>query len=62
MSRLICPECGEDVVPGRPRGSLTGYALDVQPERLAHRHRDREPLCPVMTSKGYQPALPKHAR
>jgi hypothetical protein len=59
MAQLICPECGEAVEQGAPRGSRTGYALDVEPRRLEHRHLDREPLCPVVTRKGYQPALPK---
>ena len=63
MRRLACPECGEDVEPGRPRGSRTGYAVDVEPRRLEHRHvRDREPLCPIVTSRGYEPALPRRRR
>jgi hypothetical protein len=59
--KLICPECEETVERGTPRGSRTGYALQVEPKRLEHRHTDREPLCPVVTATGYQPALPTRA-
>ena len=67
MSRMVCPECGEDVERGDPRGARggagVGWAIDVEVRRLQHRHRgDREPLCPVVTSRGYQPALPKRSR
>jgi hypothetical protein len=56
MAQLICPE------RGTPRGGNgTGWSLDVEPRRLEHRHVDREPLCPVVTGKGYQPALPARA-
>ena len=60
MSQLICPECGEPAEQGRPRGGSGGWALPADPRRLNHRHAaDREPLCPVMTSQGYQPAMPR---
>lgn len=52
---LVCSECGEEVVPGRPVRELIG----VESKRMQHRHKDGEPLCPVMTSSGYQPAMPK---
>jgi hypothetical protein len=62
MAQLICPECGEQAERGTPRGGNgTGWSLDVEPRRLEHRHVDREPLCPVVTGKGYQPALPARA-
>lgn len=56
-SGLTCPECGEKARPGKVK--RTGSMLSVDPARLQHVHHDGEPLCPVMTSKGYQPALPK---
>jgi hypothetical protein len=51
MAAYRCPECHEPAqkrppkdwkVPGVPRPSWS--------------HADGEPLCPVMTSKGYRPA------
>lgn len=62
MTRLICPPCGEPVEVGRPRDY--GYpSVGVEPRRLEHRHAgDRTGLCPVMTSSGYQPAMPVQAR
>lgn len=59
MSDLRCPECHE---PARrllhpfPR---RGWALNVDADRLHAAHSDGEPLCPVMTASGYQPALPE---
>lgn len=56
LIKPVCPECGETVtslVTGR-----TGWALAVDPGRLSWVHSDGTPLCPVMTSDGYQPALP----
>ena len=54
---LVCPECGERVEPGAPR--LGGWALGLPPVRLAWRHLDGEPLCPVMGPGGYWPATPR---
>lgn len=54
-----CPECGEAVqqkAPRAPRGG--GWALSVERKRLKFSHLDGEPLCPVMTPRGYQPAMP----
>lgn len=53
---LKCPECGEAARRGAIRRE--GWALQVDANRLQHVHLDGTPLCPVMTSKGYQPALP----
>ncbi len=52
---LICPECGERALKGPPVRTL--YV--GEPDRLRHHHPDGEPLCPVMTSTGYQPAYPE---
>lgn len=56
MKNLICPECEEKAVPRAIKRE--GWALNVEEERLKHTHEDGEPLCPVMTATGYQPALP----
>lgn len=55
--RHECPECGDEIEKGRPR--MYGKPVSAyDPERLQWRHAaDHEPLCPVMTAKGYQPAL-----
>lgn len=60
VSTLRCPECLE---PARPCPPIPpkGWAIGVEPERLRHSHLDGEPLCPVMTTRGYQPALPEAA-
>lgn len=56
---MICPECKEKVIPRLVmRG---GWSSGVDEKRLMHTHEDGEPLCPVMTAKGYQPALPIQA-
>lgn len=52
---LYCPECGERAKRGTIRRE--GWALGVDADRLQHVHLDGTSLCPVMTSKGYQPAL-----
>ncbi len=53
---LWCPECAE---PAQEYDVIAdGSMLSVDAERLRYAHLDGEPLCPVMTSKGYQPALP----
>lgn len=57
MSKLICPGCGESVVKGAPLRTLVGFK--VEKTRMQHRHKDGEPLCPEMTSKGYQPYHPE---
>ena len=54
---LVCESCGELVEPGAPR--LGGWSLDLPPVRLAWRHLDGEPLCPVMGPGGYWPATPR---
>jgi hypothetical protein len=55
---LWCPECGEPAVP-RPPTSLWPAGNGPRPE---HSHRDGEPLCPVITAKGYRPAAPTTRR
>lgn len=57
--RMVCSECGEPAYkrPPRPWGGSSG----VDKNRKQWSHKDGEPLCPVMTSKGYQPALPTPA-
>jgi uncharacterized Zn finger protein (UPF0148 family) len=54
---LVCPECGEKARRGFVKRE--GSMLSADPARLQHVHHDGEPLCPVMTNTGYQPALPK---
>lgn len=53
---MKCPECGEPakVAKIKPVGAM----LNVDRERLRAAHLDGTPLCPVMTAKGYQPAMP----
>lgn len=59
---LVCPECGDAVRRlDAPMGRY-GALIDVEPKRLRHAHDDGTPLCPVMTSTGYQPALPATTR
>ncbi len=53
----MCPECEEPVVECDLMG-VGGWALEVPAERLRWAHTDGEPLCPVMASGGYVPALP----
>jgi hypothetical protein len=53
---LVCPECGEDAIE-QPPNSLVPYAAHGLPVP-AYSHPDGEPLCPVMGSRGYQPAEP----
>lgn len=60
MSDLRCPECHEPAFKLPHPFLRQGWALSVDPERLTHGHgSDGEPLCPVMTATGYQPALPE---
>jgi hypothetical protein len=56
--RMVCPECGEPAVHRLPNGAGTGSLLAAEPARQRWSHRDGEPLCPVVTESGYQPALP----
>ena len=50
---MVCPECGEPVIPLPPtfwtpaNGPAPGWS-----------HQDGEPLCRVMTPRGYAPADP----
>lgn len=56
---MKCPCCNENVrerLPADP--SPDGWGFDVPPTRLVYVHMDGEPLCPVMTLRGYMPALP----
>lgn len=55
--KMVCPECDEPVVKRPPVRS--GWSISVDPKRLEYSHPNGEPLCPVMTSTGYQPGLPK---
>jgi len=57
MAKKNCPECGEPAKRGQIKAE--GWALNVEPERRRWTHVDGEPLCPEMTSSGYQPALPE---
>lgn len=54
---MVCPECGEPAVPYPPRNRCP--AVDMPAPLWSH--TDREPLCPVMTARGYAPALPAPA-
>jgi hypothetical protein len=56
----MCPGCHEPAVPHTFRRA--GWSLTVDADRLRHSHRDGEPLCPEMTSTGYQPSLPVPTR
>lgn len=56
---MRCPECHEPAKRLSRPFPRTGWALCVDAERLTHGHHDGEPLCPVMTPTGYQPALPE---
>ena len=56
---MKCPECGEPVQAKPPKQARSGWTRDVEERRLKHSHKDGEPLCPVMTKTGYQPAMPK---
>lgn len=52
---LVCSECLEPAEQGKP----LGVTPVTQPDRARYRHvSGRDVLCPVMTSDGYQPALP----
>lgn len=51
-----CPECGEQVQEVSPMNWAPAYG-----ERPAWSHLDGEPLCPVVTEHGYQPAQPQQA-
>jgi hypothetical protein len=57
----VCPECGERATNRPPAGAKNGWASSVDDRRLMWSHVDGEPLCPVMTDSGYQPALPVDA-
>lgn len=60
MSRLVCPECGEDVVKKPPRDKVPWKAHGLKRPRYSH--TDGTALCPVVGRKGYQPAEPRRAR
>lgn len=64
MNIGICPECGDAAFRRstggiRPRGWVLG--LPESEDGVSWEHADRTPLCPVMTSSGYQPARPVRA-
>ncbi|TQS43733.1 hypothetical protein [Cryptosporangium phraense] len=56
--RYVCPECGEPVEHVPPYDAGTGALAGGDPARQEWSHLDGEPLCPVVTDTGYQPALP----
>ena len=60
MSRLVCPECGEDVVKKPPKDKVLWKAHGLK--RPGYSHTDGTALCPVVGRKGYQPAEPRRAR
>lgn len=51
---MICPECHEPVqnIPPPTWTPAWGQAPEFS-------HLDGEPLCPVITTDGYRPALPE---
>ena len=57
--QLRCPECHEPARKLPTPLPREGWALQVDAARLEHAHLDGEPLCPVMTSQGYAPAMPE---
>ena len=58
MRGKFCPGCGERVRRLPTPIHREGWSLTVDAERLVHGHLDGTALCPDMTRKGYQPALP----
>ncbi|SHN46449.1 hypothetical protein [Cryptosporangium aurantiacum] len=56
--RHVCPECDEPVEHIPPDSAGTGALAGGDPARQEWSHLDGEPLCPVVTDTGYQPALP----
>lgn len=52
----ICPECGEDVVRQEP--DFLTPAQRSEGLRPRYSHRDGTQLCPVVGSRGYEPAQP----
>lgn len=58
MSKTLLCVCGEPVRKRARPFPRAGWSLGVDAARLVHEHHDGEPLCPVMTRKGYQPSLP----
>lgn len=50
---LICPECHEEALIRPPRNWTPAWGPEPD-----YSHTDGEPLCPVMTAHGYQPAHP----
>jgi hypothetical protein len=59
----ICPECEEPAVRYAAGFTREGWAFGpIEQERLHWMHaRTHDAMCPVMTSTGYQPALPVDA-
>lgn len=58
LHQYECPECGEEVENRPPTNAGTGALAGGDPARQQWSHLDGEPLCPVVTDTGYQPALP----
>lgn len=57
---MRCPECLEPAVAAQLSASPRGPLRGVDPERLLAAHMvDGDPLCPVCTPNGLQPALPE---
>ena len=55
----VCPQCGEPVRRTPPAARLPWSAHRLPVPQWSH--TDGEPLCPVVTDCGYQPAGPAEA-
>lgn len=54
----ICPECDEAAWRKTPSMAPKGWLLGLPDQAGEWVHTDDTPLCPVMTSTGYEPARP----
>ena len=54
MSNYICPECEEPVENKAP----TTISPDAGPKRDWRHKRGKDPLCPIVGRRGYEPAKP----
>ena len=56
VGNMMCPGCSDPVI--RLNIPREGCFLSVETKRLRYAHTDSSALCPEMTARGYQPALP----
>ena len=56
---IYCPECGEQCRKRPPDGFIPSW---IEPARMQACHLDGTQLCPIVTDRGYQPALPVGVR